>query len=137
MASSLFSECRLLNTPSGVSDLVSRDILHLSSAFCPCPGGNNAETFRFYESLEAGCIPLLVWEEGVRDWLEGLGLNEREIWFVLRESWDEVLEAINDIYFHDDGQLLMEEMQRQGMEWWKDKKRSMREEFEGVLMSVG
>ena len=26
----------------------------------PCPHGNNAETFRFWEALEHGCIPLYV-----------------------------------------------------------------------------
>jgi hypothetical protein len=28
--------------------------------FVPCPRGQNAETFRFYEALEAGAIPLLI-----------------------------------------------------------------------------
>jgi hypothetical protein len=32
----------------------------LDSVFVPCIGGNNAETFRLYEALECGCIPVLV-----------------------------------------------------------------------------
>jgi GR25 family glycosyltransferase involved in LPS biosynthesis len=32
----------------------------LDSYFVPCPIGNNAETFRIYEALECGCIPLYV-----------------------------------------------------------------------------
>jgi hypothetical protein len=35
------------------------DVLR-NSAFCPCPMGNvNLETYRVYEALEAGCIPLV------------------------------------------------------------------------------
>jgi len=32
----------------------------LNSKFVPTPGGVNAETFRFYEALECGCVPLYV-----------------------------------------------------------------------------
>lgn len=32
----------------------------LKSIFMPCPHGNNVETFRFWEALEHGCIPLYV-----------------------------------------------------------------------------
>jgi len=34
--------------------------LLLQSKFAPVPRGNNFETFRFYEALEHGCIPLYV-----------------------------------------------------------------------------
>jgi hypothetical protein len=32
----------------------------LDSVFVPCIGGQNPETFRFYEALECGCIPIIV-----------------------------------------------------------------------------
>jgi len=32
----------------------------LDTVFVPCIGGNNPETFRLYEALECGCIPILV-----------------------------------------------------------------------------
>ena len=32
----------------------------LDTIFVPCPGGQNPETYRFYEVLECGCIPVLV-----------------------------------------------------------------------------
>jgi hypothetical protein len=35
-----------------------------SSKFIPCPRGTNIETFRLWEALEYGCIPLVVREEG-------------------------------------------------------------------------
>lgn len=38
--------------------------LLLDSVFAPCPAGNNAETFRIYEALECGAIPLIIGEFG-------------------------------------------------------------------------
>lgn len=32
----------------------------LDSVFVPCPPGNNVETFRLYEALECGCLPVYV-----------------------------------------------------------------------------
>lgn len=32
----------------------------LDSVFVPCMGGQNPETFRLYEALECGCIPILI-----------------------------------------------------------------------------
>jgi hypothetical protein len=34
--------------------------LLLNSKFAPCPGGQNIETYRFYEALDCGCIPLFI-----------------------------------------------------------------------------
>ena len=34
--------------------------LMLNSVFVPCPKGQNVETYRFYEALECGCIPLCI-----------------------------------------------------------------------------
>jgi hypothetical protein len=47
----------------------------LNSWFVPCPGGQNPETFRVYEALEAGAVPVLVKEEGaaVEKYLAALG----------------------------------------------------------------
>jgi hypothetical protein len=36
----------------------------LNSWCVPCPAGNNVETFRIYEALEAGAVPILVKESG-------------------------------------------------------------------------
>ena len=47
------------NDPSGVP----RDAYlygMLNSVFVPCPGGVNPETFRLYEALECGCIPIVL-----------------------------------------------------------------------------
>ena len=38
--------------------------LCMSSIFILCPRGHNVETFRFYEALDHGAIPVMVREEG-------------------------------------------------------------------------
>lgn len=40
----------------------------LNSIFVACPGGQNAETFRFYEAIECGAIPLVVRRPGDNAW---------------------------------------------------------------------
>ncbi len=56
-------------SPNGVPKEEMLDILE--NTYCvPCPVGNNRETFRFYEALEAGCIPIVVKEEGMEKLLE-------------------------------------------------------------------
>jgi hypothetical protein len=42
----------------------------LNSVFVPCPEGVNGETFRFYEALECGCIPLIVRTASNSVWLD-------------------------------------------------------------------
>ena len=44
----------------------------LDSVFVLCPRGNNLETFRFYEALESGAIPIFVKGSSVDyDFIEG------------------------------------------------------------------
>ena len=56
----------------------------LDSVFVACPDGNNPETFRFYEALECGAIPLVVRTEANSvwvDWVAGaLGIRPADSW---------------------------------------------------------
>eukprot|EP01035_Chromulina_nebulosa_P020559 gene20559-26664_t len=47
------------------------DYIHLLSntVFVPCPSGRNPETFRIYEALEVGAIPLIVKPEDNKNYL--------------------------------------------------------------------
>ena len=47
------------NDPSQISRKEYMDLL-LDSIFVACPRGQNLETYRFYEAMEAGCIPLFI-----------------------------------------------------------------------------
>lgn len=53
------------NSPSMLSREECLSIL-LNSWCVPCPSGHNGETFRFYEALEAGAVPIVVCEGNER-----------------------------------------------------------------------
>ena len=58
----------------------------LDTYFVPCPTGNNSETFRIYEALECGCIPLYV-KNGENDTLAARLMNE--IGILPSSNWSE------------------------------------------------
>ena len=45
----------------------------LSSKFIPCPSGQNRETYRFYEALTCGCIPIFINDPADSSWLDQFG----------------------------------------------------------------
>lgn len=51
----------------------------LNTVFVPCPDGMNPETFRFYEALECGCVPLLVRTERNAAWLDWVSAKTKII----------------------------------------------------------
>ena len=55
-------ELRLFDSWNDAKNLKEKEYISnlLDSIFVPCIQGNNEETFRFYEALECGCIPILV-----------------------------------------------------------------------------
>ena len=58
----------------------------LDTMFVPCPPGNNVETFRLYEALECGCIPLYVKSGSDDAYVEWL---QNEIGLLPVSSWNE------------------------------------------------
>lgn len=57
-----------------------------NSIFAPCPGGNNVETYRLYEALECGCIPVFTKLPA--------SLEHSGIPFLKTDTWEEVAELI-------------------------------------------
>jgi GR25 family glycosyltransferase involved in LPS biosynthesis/glycosyltransferase involved in cell wall biosynthesis len=57
-----------------------------NSIFAPCPEGNNVETYRLYEALECGCIPVFT---KLPASLEVSGIP-----FLKTETWEEVAELV-------------------------------------------
>jgi len=55
------------NDPNNLSSAEYTEMM-LSSMFVPCPGGMNHETFRLYEALESGCIPLVLKTQENEEW---------------------------------------------------------------------
>ena len=60
-----------------------------NSIFTPCPEGNNVETYRLYEALECGCIPVFTKLPAA---LEDSGIPFRKT-----ETWEEVAELIEGL----------------------------------------
>lgn len=58
--------------------------LLLNSKFVPCPAGQNVETYRLYEALDCGCIPMFIHSPEVETWIE---IFNNEIPFIKLESW--------------------------------------------------
>ena len=56
----------------------------LNTKFVPCPGGQNSETYRFYEALECGCVPFFIDSPHTQSWLT---LLHGEVPFLKLESW--------------------------------------------------
>ena len=63
----------------------------LNSWFVPCPAGNNGETFRIYEALEAGAVPIVVQEEGMEDYFTFIG---RYLPLMLATSWEHAAQLV-------------------------------------------
>ena len=81
------------NSPS---QLVKEDYLELLSdtVFVACPRGNNLETFRLYEALESGCIPVFTEIPSI--------LHDSGISFLRTETWLEVAELMRHLINNPD-----------------------------------
>ena len=69
----------------------------LNSWLVPCPGGQNAETFRIYEALEAGAVPVIVKEECSELFLKLIG---RYLPLMVCDSWEHAAQLIYTLRTH-------------------------------------
>ena len=67
----------------------------LDTVFVPCPGGNNAETYRFYEALECGCVPIVVREQGDELFVKKITSNMP---ILAVPSWGEAAMLMRQLY---------------------------------------
>ena len=73
----------------------------LDTVYVPCPGGNNSETYRFYEALECGCVPIVVREPGDELFVKMITDN---LPILPTNTWDEASGLMRQLY--DDKKLL-------------------------------
>lgn len=80
--------CKFYDTWMDQSQLPAKDYsdILLSTMFVPCPRGQNVETFRFYEALEHGCVPILVREDDDNGWIANVTAHLPVVVF---QSWDQ------------------------------------------------
>jgi hypothetical protein len=94
----------------------------LDTVFVPCPDGMNAETFRFYEALECGCIPLLVKTEKNEAWIEWITEN---IQVLPVDSWSDAAALIEQLMA---SKPMLESYRTKVLTSWMDWKLKLREE---------
>jgi alpha(1,3/1,4) fucosyltransferase len=85
----------------------------LDSIFVPCPRGNNIETFRLYEALECGCIPIYVKNPGDELYVKTL---QEELGLLPVSSWQEANLLIEHLLSE---KLLMETYRNTLLTQWK------------------
>lgn len=68
--------------------------IYLNSWFVPCPGGQNAETFRIYEALEAGAIPIFVKEGDMEPLFKQIGSHMP---ILIAENWQQAAAIIHTL----------------------------------------
>lgn len=66
----------------------------LNSSFVPCPGGMNQETFRVYEALECGCIPIVLKQDGNEAWVRWL---QDELGIVVAKDWADAVRIMTTL----------------------------------------
>ena len=90
----------------------------LDTLFVPCPGGNNIETFRLYEALECGCIPLYVKTPGDEVYLDWL---QNEIGLLPVSNWNEAAALL--VHFIKEKELLEGYRNQLLIRWksWKER----------------
>ena len=84
---------RAWNDPENLSKSDYLAIL-INTIFVPCPIGVNAETFRFYEALEAGCIPLVIKSAQNELWFNWVS---KYIPLVAISSWTEAVQVMHSL----------------------------------------
>ena len=101
----------------------------LSSVFMPCPRGFwNVDTFRLYEGLECGCIPIV--EAGPNDYYANYMPDHP---FLVVNTWDEAPSLMKELIKNPEN---LEERRKQCQEWWKNYKLSMKESVRKVIVST-
>ena len=97
--------------------------LLLNTCFIPCPRGNNIETFRIYEALECGCIPVFTELPSI--------LVDSGIPFLVRKSWVEIASIIREMV--SDSESLLK-YQTTLMRAWKMYKEELKVKVKQLLV---
>ena len=97
------------------------------SIFVPCSMGNiNLESFRVYEALECGAIPILEKRLGLDYFVRLLGPHPLPTF----GSWRQAAHFITLIR---DDRIALLNLQKQCMDWWATYKQNLREHVVGFL----
>jgi hypothetical protein len=105
----------------------------LSSVFTLCPIGHNPESFRIFEALEAGSIPILVLDSNYREHEcknSFLPLMTQGAPFVFLNSWQELPAFLANILQQPER---IQQMQADSMAWYSAFMGKVARQFEHVM----
>ena len=101
------------------------------SKFIPCPKGINYETFRVYEALEAGCIPICIGTESeehkVYEHLIGNGV------ILMAHNWEAAANIINQINSNTN---VLDQLQENLTKYWMSRKMHITGSILGALNEI-
>lgn len=119
----------LLDTWNGPNSIGRDEYLStlLDTVFVPCPGGQNAETYRFYEALECGCVPIVVKEENDSLFTKMIMANME---FLVVSSWQEAAVLIAQLM---ENKTLLENYRANLLIAWQSWKERLTVEFKKKL----
>mmetsp|Transcript_24613 Transcript_24613/g.58122 ORF Transcript_24613/g.58122 Transcript_24613/m.58122 type:complete len:330 (+) Transcript_24613:3-992(+) len=86
----------------------------MDTAFTLCPLGVNPETFRFYEALDHGSVPIVIRPTTKVNYLDALGNPP----VIVLDDWSQLRQVLKE-YEHP---KLQDERQAMVMNWWKWKR---------------
>ena len=100
----------------------------LDSRFVPVPGGMNAETYRFYEALECGCIPVYVRQDGDKGFIEKLVRR----WIPIPDitNWDQATALIYEL---SNNPVIMEDYRHKCLLGWKAWKEDIKQQVRKIF----
>jgi GR25 family glycosyltransferase involved in LPS biosynthesis len=105
--------------------------LMMNSKFVPCPRGQNVETYRFYEALECGCIPVFIDEPATGFWIQQFDIGSQSMDFLRIESWLTAVEIIDQFIKHPSEMLEYRTMILKG---WQLFKMSIKEKLRKLML---
>lgn len=105
----------------------------LESAFTLCPSGHNPESFRIFEALEAGSIPIIARNDvykghACRNSLRPLLDSGAPI--VVLNDWSELPEYLLEVHSNT---AMVAQMQTRALLWYHDYFRRVASDFESVM----
>lgn len=99
----------------------------LNSWFVACPLGNNAETYRFYEALEAGSVPIVVREEKMEGFLKMIAAS---LPLLIANSWSHAAEIVYILHSKPE---MYEEYRNNLLYAWEMMKKNTKENVKNVF----
>jgi hypothetical protein len=81
------------NSPKQLTKDQTLELL-MNSWMVPCPGGQNFETFRIYEALEAGALPIFVQEGSAKPFLLELS---KWLPLIVADTWPKAAQTIHTL----------------------------------------